>query len=47
MIHFDGLDFNECRFEEVISDLFWRSVYVNQSLTHKNPPKQENTVAVV
>ena len=27
MIHFDALDFSECRSEEVIS-FFWRSVYV-------------------
>ena len=26
MIHFDALDFSECRSEEVIS-FFWRSVY--------------------
>ena len=26
MIHFDAVDFSECRSEEVIS-LFWRSVY--------------------
>ena len=27
MIHFDALDFSECRSEEVIS-FFWRSVYI-------------------
>ena len=27
MIHFNALDFNVCRFEEVIS-FFWRSVYI-------------------
>ena len=28
MIHLNALDFNVCRFEEVIS-FFWRSVYIH------------------
>ena len=33
MIHLNALDFNVCRFEEVIS-FFWRSVYL--------PKQQQN-----
>ena len=43
MIHFNALDFSECRSEEVIS-FFWRSVYNTKKNVHIAPmfvPKAE------